>query len=437
MTPRSRISALLLLLLLPLTGWAANTTRPARTGYLPNPPLIVERFRNAISTMDLTVDQRAAANALLDKADQDAASLAANLAQLPPPQRFQKVMSLVGQLRQGLSQILSPTEQQELLQKVRPQGNGQNSPPIRLFRLQQALQQMDLSDDQKQQISAMFQDIRQQGQSLRAEMQAGQDIRQQLQDMSAQIRKQLGQILTPNQRQQLRRLMPAVGDLPGSTTDSPVAQQPPPPPVVDKQVSAQLAARQAAIAAAPPSPQGQPPVGVDVGDVAPDFTLSTLNDSPVTLSKMKGRPVVLEFGSYTSPSFRDRAVAMERMRRQFGANVTFLIVYTREAHAKGEWEVDRNSDAGISIDQPQDMAARRQVARQAVVALHLLTPVVVDSMKDTVATEYGGMPNALVVIDRNGRIAARQHWADPSALPDLIASVLSRGSAEPSQSGSR
>jgi hypothetical protein len=41
-----------------------------------------------------------------------------------------------------------------------------------------------------------------------------------------------------------------------------------------------------------------------VGDIAPDFTLSTLNadgslGDPITLSELRGQPVALLFGSYT------------------------------------------------------------------------------------------------------------------------------------------
>lgn len=35
------------------------------------------------------------------------------------------------------------------------------------------------------------------------------------------------------------------------------------------------------------------------GDVAPDFTLPTLDGREVTLSRLRGMPVVIEFGSIT------------------------------------------------------------------------------------------------------------------------------------------
>ncbi len=40
-----------------------------------------------------------------------------------------------------------------------------------------------------------------------------------------------------------------------------------------------------------------------LGEVAPDFALEDLEGRSVRLSELRGRPVVLEFGSYTCPIF--------------------------------------------------------------------------------------------------------------------------------------
>ena len=39
--------------------------------------------------------------------------------------------------------------------------------------------------------------------------------------------------------------------------------------------------------------------GPKVGQVAPDFTLPTLDGGELTLSSLRGKPVMLEFGSIT------------------------------------------------------------------------------------------------------------------------------------------
>jgi hypothetical protein len=57
-------------------------------------------------------------------------------------------------------------------------------------------------------------------------------------------------------------------------------------------------------------------------------------------------------------------------------------------------------------------------------ALHITLPIGVDGMDDAVSKAYGGFPNATVVIGRDGRIAGRQQWTDPSGLPRLIEAAL-------------
>src|ERR1051326_8155393 len=46
--------------------------------------------------------------------------------------------------------------------------------------------------------------------------------------------------------------------------------------------------------------------GPRIGDPAPDFELADLDGNWLRLSDLRGRPVVLEFGSYTCPIFSDR-----------------------------------------------------------------------------------------------------------------------------------
>ncbi len=158
-----------------------------------------------------------------------------------------------------------------------------------------------------------------------------------------------------------------------------------------------------------------------VGAVAPEFDLTRVGGRRFILSQYARRVVVIEFGSLSCPSFRDRAPAMEALRRKFALRAEFLIIYTREAHPTGGWEVRRNKEEGIQIEQPTSDAGRRELARRAVEALRIKMPVAVDMMDDAVTRAYGGFPNAAVVIGRDGRVAARQQWTDPSSLGAEIA----------------
>ena len=150
--------------------------------------------------------------------------------------------------------------------------------------------------------------------------------------------------------------------------------------------------------------------------IAPDFTLKRLDGEMVKLPDLRNRVVVLEFGSYTSPSFRQRAKGMESLRKSHGRKATFLIIYTREAHPAGEWDVPRNTQENISVEQHLDEEGRKKAARAARDALDIDIPIACDTMDDATARAYDGFPNGAFVIARDGTIAARQKWCDPEAL---------------------
>ena len=84
---------------------------------------------------------------------------------------------------------------------------------------------------------------------------------------------------------------------------------------------------------------------------------------------------MLEFGSYSSPSFRQRAAKMDELARQYSTRANFLIIYTKEAHAVGEWEVDRNRDEGVRVAKHADLAARKTAAKDAKQALRITIPI--------------------------------------------------------------
>ncbi len=57
----------------------------------------------------------------------------------------------------------------------------------------------------------------------------------------------------------------------------------------------------------------------------------TVTGTSVGLSEFRGRPVVLEFGSYTCPIFCGHIAPMEAIAGRH-PEAAFLVIYTREAH---------------------------------------------------------------------------------------------------------
>jgi len=136
------------------------------------------------------------------------------------------------------------------------------------------------------------------------------------------------------------------------------------------------------------------------GIPAPDFTLSQHDgQGEVTLSELRGKPVVLIFGSYTWGPFRGQFDRLKQMCADHSGRAHFLMVYIREAHASDEWAM-----GGIEIAQPKTDQQRAEAAQQFAKDFLPNFPVVVDRIDDRVNKHYGGWPDRIYVINADGLI---------------------------------
>lgn len=157
----------------------------------------------------------------------------------------------------------------------------------------------------------------------------------------------------------------------------------------------------------------EPQRGPAVGEEAPDFELTDLEGNTVSLQSLRGKPVVLRFGSYTSLNFRQKAPEFESLQQMCGDNVRWLIVYTFEVYASdGNWVSFRNRQAGIEIPQHKTFEERMKCARMAQDKLKLTAHLLVDDFDDSVAHLYSGHPNRAYIIDAQGVIVSKQIWSN-------------------------
>jgi hypothetical protein len=421
--PASLKSMLLIAIGLTLTAGIAAPAQDALPATRPGDPVFaVMRLHNRTELLDLPVDEKSRVDAYLDEAEQQAETIETEIQDDRPAVRIERTELFISQVRAHLAEIL-PAQQFERLHEPVAMGGvgGPTTQPERgpgaafpaLQRLRSALDQIDLSPDQKQQVADLLTQMQPKLQQLRRDRLAGQQVRQQVQSLLADFRTSLVDILTPDQREKLRQLVRA--DAP-ATRPAVVASDQPPAMMMEQPD----AAEPEHIAAAPQPTVERAPKSATVGADAPPFKLQTPGGATIQLSRFKGRVLVLEFGSISSPTFRDRVAAMQRLQQTFTNRAFFLLVYTREAFPNGGHESARNQEDGISVDQPTDLRSRQVLADQARSSLGITMPVVADSMDDAASTAYGGFPNATVIIGRDGKIVGRQQWTDPSGLPRLI-----------------
>jgi thiol-disulfide isomerase/thioredoxin len=164
-----------------------------------------------------------------------------------------------------------------------------------------------------------------------------------------------------------------------------------------------------------------------VGDHAPSFTLPRVGgEGAVTLADHRGKqPVVLIFGTYSCPPYRRQIPALEDLYQQYRGRVEFVQVYIREAHPDSVLHVLVDGKEVLQkIEQTDTLAARLGNAQICRTTLKLTFPAVVDREDNKVSHAYGGWPNRLVIVDKEGKVAWLSEAKASAFRPDDVADWL-------------
>ena len=106
--------------------------------------------------------------------------------------------------------------------------------------------------------------------------------------------------------------------------------------------------------------------------------------------------------------------------------MAFLLVYIREAHPEDGWVVTPNREAGISLDDPTDLDGRAEVASTCSVNHDVRIPVVIDRMDDATASAYGGWPDRLYLVGRDGTVVYQGGVGPFGFAPDELDAAIHR-----------
>jgi tetratricopeptide (TPR) repeat protein len=174
-----------------------------------------------------------------------------------------------------------------------------------------------------------------------------------------------------------------------------------------------------------------------IHDQAPGFQLQEVGTKKVvSLRQFRGKsPVVLVFGSYTCPNFRDSADTLKSLNNKYGRRIPFYLVYIREAHAENNWQSTENEREGVSLTPAKTMAEKRGHAVMCTRRLHLQFPALVDRMDGQIEKAYAAWPSHVFVIGKDGRILYtsglnRQDF-HPKAMEEALQSALAAGPSSP------
>jgi len=121
---------------------------------------------------------------------------------------------------------------------------------------------------------------------------------------------------------------------------------------------------------------------------------------------------------------------LEELYERYGNRVAFFVVYIREAHPEDGWVLASNRGEGIAVTDPTSGDERADVAAACGARLSISMPILLDGVDDEVARRYGGWPDRLYLVGRDGRIAFQggegPFGFKPEELGAAIADELAR-----------
>ena len=115
---------------------------------------------------------------------------------------------------------------------------------------------------------------------------------------------------------------------------------------------------------------------------------------------------------------------LEELHDRHGDQVAFFIVYIREAHPEDGWVLADNRHEEIALVDPTSLAERAAAADACVTRLPTRIPVLLDDVDDAVALAYGGWPDRLYLIGRDGRVAFRGDVGPFGFKPEELAAAI-------------
>lgn len=151
--------------------------------------------------------------------------------------------------------------------------------------------------------------------------------------------------------------------------------------------------------------------GPQVGEKAPDVEVAALDGETRRLLDVDGDFLVLEMGSITCPLFQGRRPRMERIEQDF-RGVSSAVLYVREAHPGADIPSHRGMDDKIACARrlrDEDGESRT---------------ILVDDFGGDAHSAFGGMPNAVFIINRNGCVVFRSDWNNPMATRKAVAALV-------------
>jgi cytochrome c biogenesis protein CcmG, thiol:disulfide interchange protein DsbE len=93
----------------------------------------------------------------------------------------------------------------------------------------------------------------------------------------------------------------------------------------------------------------RPPEGVEIGLMAPDFTLKTIEGDSITLSSIRGQPILLNFWATWCPFCVDEMPAFQNVYEEFKDDGFIVISITKEVGSEMDNVVDFRDNFNLTF----------------------------------------------------------------------------------------
>ena len=147
--------------------------------------------------------------------------------------------------------------------------------------------------------------------------------------------------------------------------------------------------------------------GPEAGQPAPDFELTGLDGSPVSISAYRGRWLVLETAAVSCMMYARNVGRIGELRQKY-PDVEWLVVYVREAHP------------GRHRPAHQDMAQKLVLAKSLQADYGESRTVVADNLSGDMHRAYGSLPNMVYVLNPDGDVVYRCDWLSAPELDRVL-----------------
>lgn len=118
--------------------------------------------------------------------------------------------------------------------------------------------------------------------------------------------------------------------------------------------------------------------------------------------------------------------ALEELHERYGERVAFFVVYIKEAHPEDGWILSYNRRSGIAVEDPTTPGDRAGAAESCALRLQIRMPVLLDALDNEVASRYGGWPDRLYLVGRDGRIAFQGEPGPWGFRPEALQAAIER-----------